>query len=235
VVSFFDSIPQPPPPEPPRWHRPAWARPDTVIPGSVLAELMLIRTEHVAVAIGSVRSYPNGFEFTVHARMRDVDQAMRMGADPFHWHRRGPGAQAPDETLRLGILYADGRRAATTGGGRCYAHGPDADDGQLVLQQNGGGGNERAWDQGFWVHPLPPEGPVTLVASWLAYGVTETRAELDGNAIRAAAARTITLWPDDPDAEPGISWQTSTITAGESGTSSADAGSAQTAGDIDGS
>ena len=67
-MSFFDSIPQPPPPpEPVRRARPAWMQPDEVIPGSVPGEVILIRTGQVAVAIGSIRAYPNGFEFTTHA------------------------------------------------------------------------------------------------------------------------------------------------------------------------
>ena len=37
------------------------------------------------------------------------------------------------------------------------------------------------------MYPLPPEGPVTFVASWLRHGVAETRVELDGAAIREAA------------------------------------------------
>src|SRR5262249_60544890 len=68
-MSFFDSIPQPPaPPEPVRRRRPVWMRSDVVIPGSVRAEVVLARTGQVAVAIGSVRAYPNGFEFTLHTR-----------------------------------------------------------------------------------------------------------------------------------------------------------------------
>ena len=48
-MSFFDSVPQPPPPpEPVRRHRPVWMRSDAVIPGLVPAELMLVRTEQVA-------------------------------------------------------------------------------------------------------------------------------------------------------------------------------------------
>ena len=117
----------------------------------------------------------------------------------------------PEQALRLGVLYADGRRTATNSG-----HSPcaDADDEHLILQQNGGGGNQLAWDQVFWVHPLPPEGPVTLVTSWLEHGAPETRAELDGNAIREAARRAVVLWPDEPDAEPAGSWRTQTVAAG---------------------
>ena len=40
---------------------------------------------------------------------------------------------------------------------------------------------------------MPPEGPVTVVASWLRHGVAETRAELDGAAIREAAERAVIL------------------------------------------
>ena len=63
----------------------------------------------------------------------------------------------------------------------------------------------------FWVYPLPPEGPVTLVASWLEYGVAETRAELDGTAIREAAGRAVVLWPDEPDPESRSAWHSGRI------------------------
>lgn len=115
-MSFFDSIPQPPPPpEPLRRPRPAWMQPDEVIPGSVPGELMLIRTGQVAVAIGSIRAYPNGFEFTAHVRMHGKDENEAGWHDPFDRHGRR-GRQSPGDVLRLGLLYADGRRGATTGG-----------------------------------------------------------------------------------------------------------------------
>jgi hypothetical protein len=160
-------------------------RPDTVIPASVPADLLLVRTDQVAVAVGSVRAYPNGFEFTVHTRLHRVDREVDLSGDPFSWHRRFRGAHGRSDALRLGVLYADGRRTATTSP---RERGDDSSD-QLVLSQQGGGGSARRWDQNFWVHPLPPDGPVTLIASWLEHDVTETRAELDGAAIRAAAGR----------------------------------------------
>jgi hypothetical protein len=213
-MSFFESIPQPPAAEPVQWHRPAWVRSDAVIPGSVPAEAVLVRTEQVAVAIGSVRAYPNGFEFTVHVRLRREDETSWPGhADPFQLHRPRRGTRGDDDRLRLGILYADGRRAATTG--EHYSPSDDDDDRRLVLQQGGGGGGGRSCDWEFWVHPLPPVGPVTLVASWLRHGVAETRAELDGAVIREAARRAVILWPEEPEAEPDIAWTAGTITAGQ--------------------
>jgi hypothetical protein len=213
-MSFFESIPQPPPPpEPVRQRRPAWMRSDAVIPAPVPAAVVLIRAERVAVAVGSVRAYPNGFEFTVHIRQRLDDEAGWAGhSDPFDRHRPRPGTASNDDQLRLGVLYPDGRRAATTG----PRHWPsdDDDDGRLVLQQGGGGGSGRSQDWDFWVHPLPPDGPVTLVASWTEHGIAESRAELDGAAIRAAAGRAVTLWPQEPEFEPGGAWTSHTITAG---------------------
>ncbi len=184
-MSFFDSIPPPPPPpEPVRQRRPAWEQPDAAIPGSVAGDLILIRTGQVALAIGSVRAYPNGFEFTAHVRMRGDDQDEPAWHDPFDRHGRRR-TRTPGDALRLGLLYADGRRAA------------------------------RRWDDEFWVHPLPPEGPVTFAASWLEYGAAETSAELDGSAIRQAAARAVILWPEEPESElgGGHAWRSQRITA----------------------
>jgi len=63
-------------------------RSDAVIPGSVPAEVMLIRTGQVAVAVGSVGAYPNGFEFAVHVRLRREDETSWPGhSDPFERHR----------------------------------------------------------------------------------------------------------------------------------------------------
>jgi hypothetical protein len=215
-MSFFESIPRPPPPEPARFEQPAWERSDAVIPGSVPGEVLLARTERAAVALGSVRAYPNGFEFTLNVRLRDEDE-FGLGADPFErpWRRRDP--QAAEDQLRLGILYADGRRAVTDG----LSWPDDANEsGELVLLPMGSGGGERSWDGDFWVHPLPPDGPVTFVASWLRYEMAEVRAELDGTAIRAAAGRAVILWPEAPPGDPHVGRRTQTLIAdgpGESG------------------
>jgi len=210
AMSFFDSIPAPPrPPEPVRRPRPAWEQPDAVIPGSVPGELILIRTGQVAVAIGSIRAYPNGFEFTAHVRTRGADEDEPVRHGPFDRHARR-GKETAGDVLRLGVLYADGRRTATTSH---WWPGEDADPGRLVLHPGGSGGNARRWDGGFWVYPLPPEGPVTFVASWLEYGVAETRAELDGSAIRAAAGRAVILWPEEPESESGgYAWSSQRVT-----------------------
>ncbi len=126
-----------------------------------------------------------------------------------HGRRREPNAG-----LRLGVMFADGRRAAAPGARP--RPGDDAGAGRLVLMENGGGGSARTWDGNFWVSPLPPDGPVTFVVSWPERGVAETRTELDGAAIREAAGRAVILWPEEPEFEPGdrYAWRSQVVTRG---------------------
>lgn len=209
-MSFFSSIPQPPPPEPIRQPQLAWMQPDAVIPASVPGELLLIRTDQVAVSIGNLCAYPNGFEFTAHVRMRGQDHRDLGWHDPFgRFGPPGPQQSSSEDFLRLGLLYADGRRGATTGG----PWGPDDPQG-LILLPGGAGGSATRWDGKFWVHPLPPQGPMTFVAAWPKYAVAETHAQLDGSAIRAASGRAITLWPEESEiGASGAGWTSHTLTA----------------------
>ena len=75
-------------------------RQDAVIPGWSSAGLLLIRTDDVAVAVGGVRGYPNGFEFTVHVRLRQ--QGFVWGTGPFDSLADPRTARAPEQALRLG-------------------------------------------------------------------------------------------------------------------------------------
>jgi hypothetical protein len=51
----------------------------------------------VAVAIGSVRACPNGFEFTLHTRLRHEDETGPVTADPLERHGRWRGRQVPGD------------------------------------------------------------------------------------------------------------------------------------------
>jgi hypothetical protein len=157
------------------------------------AALSLIRTDEVAVAISGLRAYPNGFEFTVHVRVHHED--LPWGMSPTDSIADLRTRQAPDKALRLGVLYADGRRASTIS--RHSQAGDEASGEHLTFLEVGRGGTDRQWNGDFWVHPLPSDGLVTFVASWLLYGVAEARAELDSSTIHEAAGRAVILWPDD--------------------------------------
>jgi hypothetical protein len=193
-MSFFESVPEPPPPPSEGHGDPAWHRPNGVIPRVAPAALSLIRTDDVAVAISGLSAYPNGFEFTVHARIRHED--LPWGLPPTDSTADPRTRQAPERALRLGILYSDGRRASTAS--HHPGTGDDVGGEHLTFLEVGRNGTDRQWNGDFWVHPLPPDGPVTFVASWLLYGAAETRAELDSSVVREAAGRAVILWANDP-------------------------------------
>lgn len=123
------------------------------------------------------------------------------------------GGAGVDERLLLGLEYSDGRRTSTLDAG-FGGLGPTSGD-HLVLMQNGGSGAETSFDETYWVAPLPPDGPVAFIVSWSAFGVPESRLELDGGAILVAASRSRTLWPPQrvesppeptPPARPTSGW-----------------------------
>jgi hypothetical protein len=196
-MSFFDDTPERLPPRSDQPGYPAWRRPNGVMPGLAPVGLLLARTDEMAVNVGNVLGYPNGFEFTVNARLRNNQFVWgKSPIDPLADPRTG---QLPELALRLGVLYADGRGARTS------SHRPipvdEADGKDLVLREVGTGGTDRQWDGRFWAHPLPPAGPVTFVVSWLLYGVDEARTELDSSVIHEAAERAVILWPEEPAAD----------------------------------
>jgi hypothetical protein len=100
-----------------------------VICGSAQADLLLIGTDKVAVAVSSVRAHPNGFEFTVHARLRP--ETLQWGIGPLDPLAEMRTRLAPEKALRLGVLYADDRRAAMAirqAAGRAAILWPDEQD-----------------------------------------------------------------------------------------------------------
>ncbi|MFI6070741.1 hypothetical protein ACIA5C_04010 [Actinoplanes sp. NPDC051343] len=196
-MGFFDDRPlPPPPPEPPRRRRPVWDRPEAAVGGVAPGEFLVARSDEAAVAVSGFRAFPNGFEMTLTVLLRRDDQ-WRHGR-VFQQLHEGPepGAPLPDEFLRFGVLFADGT-SATNLGGRHIA--PDASVAPPMLMQRGGGGGGRRFDLGYWVWPLPPPGPMTLVVEWPARGITESRAEVDTQPILEAASRAIQVFDEDED------------------------------------
>ena len=191
-MSFFEDTPMRPRPR--RRPMSEWALPDGVIPGVIHIGLILIRTDELAVAVNSVAAYPNGFEFTVHALLHH--EQLAWGISPIDPSADAVTKQYPEQALRLGIQYADGRRARSNN----YQPMPvdDTDGEDLLMTETGSGGTGRQWGGRFWVHPLPSDGPVTFIASWLLRGVTEVSAALDSSVIHEAAGRAVILWPDEP-------------------------------------
>ncbi len=209
-MSFFESLPRPPRPEPvAEPPRPAWMKPQFMVPGSVAADLVLLRTDEVAVTLGLLRAYTTGFEFTadVHSHARRLHHGGMPGRRAFQEAEAEGG-------LRLGLEFSDGRRAEI-GTPRPYPDqvGPHT----LVVVPAGSGGSDCSWHGRFWVYPLPPPGPLAFVATWPDYAVAEARVELEADLLLSAAGRAIALWPEAPDGAPLLEATTGATTVDDRG------------------
>jgi hypothetical protein len=208
LSDFFEPPPESPVPEPQRYRTPPWfGAPGGTLPGVVAVERVLAQTDGVAVCVTRFAGYPTGFEFDVvtmgAAGQDDVDPLV------FHHHHRGRRGAAdgiPPEVLRIGVQFSDGSKATNTGG---FHHDRQPPAGPVMHPRGGGGGGGR-WSHTYWVWPLPPPGPLTLVCEWPAVGIAVTRSELDAKPILDAAARAQVIFsedhlPEPPDVDDGQS------------------------------
>jgi hypothetical protein len=131
-MGFFDDAPQPGPDEP-RPHGYPWSRPAAVrFPAVGASGLLLARTSAVAVAVTAVWAYPEGFEFWVEAQFREG--------------RPRPDELPDEESLRFGVQFADGRKAASAG------RLPDpagSEEAGLIMSPRGFGGGFRHQDRSY--------------------------------------------------------------------------------------
>ena len=148
---------------------PAWLRaPQGVFPGVLALELVLARTEKVAIAIPRVYGYPEGFEIELRvisgADGAELDSRLYRAGRAGHLDLDDRGLPPP-EMLRFAVEFADGSRVTNTMPVAKDLHvKPDGP----VMHAQGGGGGAGNWRQFLWVWPLPPAGALTFVCEWPA-------------------------------------------------------------------
>lgn len=169
--------------------------------GVVATQLILARNEDAAVFVTRLAAYHCGFSFEAHLFTREEREY--DGFELLH-RRRKPGEPPPDELLRLGIEFSDGRRAANVGSimsGSSFAaiaiddeaREPDPEK-DISFMSGGGGGSMTHTRTDYWVWPLPPPGRLRFICEWPAYGIGESAAELGADEIREAAERARPVW-----------------------------------------
>jgi hypothetical protein len=160
-------------------------KPENELPTALPMNRLLSRTPDLAVALLGLQAYTTGVAFELVARARgleDPEADNRLGE--IFWGRSG------NTQFLLGVEFADGRRASSLPfPGR---------SGDIVFHQGSGSGGETAVDQEWWLSPLPPDGPLLVVARCPEIGLEETVVELDGTAIRRAGESAVVLWPYEP-------------------------------------
>jgi hypothetical protein len=204
---FFDSLAftpaRPTSARAPSW--PTWRRPEVVLPGVAVGERVLARTNRAAVELGCIWGYPNGFEVEINVRLRRIEPGVQMPDQHLltlcHRARlRGeaPPKHIPDDFLRFGVLYADGRAASNMDPRALPPTDVEPDTPILVPVLISGGGPLRRLDMRYWICPLPPQGQLTFVCEWPIHEISETRTEIDAQPILDAADRSIKLWSEEP-------------------------------------
>jgi hypothetical protein len=196
VSDFFE--PPPPPPEPEReYHPPPWLAPPPNILGAVVPlQLLLARRDALAVVLEGATAYSTGVELALSVRRPRGRTALEEPPLGLHCRYRG---ELPDDVLRFGIQFADGRKATSIRG---FPVRPDEEPSHPVLVPRGGGGGGSRWDYAFWLYPLPPPGALAFVCEWPSEGIELTREEIDADVIRDAAERATVLW-EDRGSRPG--------------------------------
>ena len=165
--------------------------PENEIPVAVPLNTVLARTDDVAIALQRLSVYTTGVSFELVVRVRpDTAGAWGRDLNELFWGH-GPGG-VPGRFL-LGVEFADGRRASSLSG----RHGPGAGE-EIVFTQGGGSGGMASVEQSWWLHPLPPAGPLRFVLRCPELRIDERSVVLDGAAIQSAARDVVVLWPWSP-------------------------------------
>lgn len=191
-MSFFEPPPPPEPEEP--FRQPVWLGPPGNEVGiAVPLNLLLARTDDVAVSLLCATAFSTGFELAGTVRTREQLDTLHE-AFVMH-HRPGRSRELEPEFFRFGLEFADGRKATNLG--YPFHHDRrDADPSQPVLVPRGSGGGGNSWQMNWWVWPLPPPGPLAVVCEWPAQGITLVRHDIDAGTLLAAAAGVEQLWPN---------------------------------------
>jgi hypothetical protein len=171
------------------WAPPAWDRPsEGTVPVVLAVDALVLRNDVVAVVIDRLEVYPNGFTINLLMRAdpRKVGELLEM--------LRPLG---PDRWPRVGVRFADGRRAERAPGIGSVSdlakdeHGVPVEPFISVRSRGGSTDGWRAW---AWVFPLPTDGPLDISVALEAAGLEESTITIDGTAVRAMAERAMVLW-----------------------------------------
>ena len=149
-----------------------------------LSSFLLARTGEAVVAVRGITAYSDGLHVAVVVLFADEvkSEDLTYSMNDFS---RSPGR------FRFGCVFADGR-AATSG----TRDAPVLESGggapSLVLLTSTATG--LMWSGDYWLHPLPPAGPLVIGCRWPDRGIPETLVEIDPAPLLSAAATSGSVW-----------------------------------------
>lgn len=149
-----------------------------------LSSFVLARTAEVVVAVRGITAYSDGLHLSVVVLFADETRTEDL-AYSLQEYSRSPGR------FRFGLAFSDGRQG--TSGSR---DSPDVErltDGvQLMLLGSVHSGLQ--WTGDYWLHPVPPAGPLVVGCRWPDRGIPETLVQIDPAPLIAAAASSRPVW-----------------------------------------
>ncbi len=148
-----------------------------------LSSFLLARTEEVVVAVRGITAYSDGLQISLVVLFADEQKA-----EDLSWSMRD-FSRSPGR-FRFGAVFSDGRSA--TSGTRDAPQVASPSEPSLVLRQTVPA--DLVWDGTYWLHPLPPPGPLVLGCRWPDRAIPETLVEIDPAPLLDAAATCGPVW-----------------------------------------
>ena len=186
----------------PTFVRPPWfGPPEGELGVSLPLAVVVGRSDNAVVALRDATAYSMGVALELVAAARGLRQAEAQTL--FHeQHFADPDDELPAAFLRVGLELPDGTRVSNLTGHRAFSMRPEQEpDAPLLVPSGGGGGSAGpghvTMSPAYWLWPLPPAGTLRLFVEWPRLGVALSSCELDGAAIRSAAAKSQPLWADE--------------------------------------
>ena len=168
-----------------RWYLkrvdPRHGAPDDESGALLPVRMRLLAAPGASIVLGNLIAYSTGLEFMLFIR-HDPDLDPSWGGCNHYYED-----DDPDQCLRFGLQFSDGSRVTSLDSRRRRAQKTPP---SFLLRETWPGGNAQRW----WVHPLPPAGPILLVLEWPVAARNRVTVQLDGDAIRAAASQSIRFW-----------------------------------------
>ena len=150
-----------------------------------LSSFLLVRTAEVVIAVRGITAYSDGLHLTVVVLFADEQKSEDL-AYSMNDYSRSPGR------FRFGCVFSDGRSATSGTRDAPVVETRDADAAGLLLLRSGAIGLQ--WTGDYWLHPLPPKGPLVLGCRWPDRGIPETLVEIDPAPLLTAAATSGPVW-----------------------------------------
>ncbi|MFJ3393230.1 hypothetical protein [Leifsonia aquatica] len=177
---------------------PRWKPSDLELPRLFPISEALAVTDTVAIVVMGARVYSDGVEILIERRIRRggrSEQEWQLA----QWSAHGLHGRPSAGRLRYGVALSDGQQVLLDTFAGFAGDDPQERSRHTLFPTNGSGGGTGhyyRYEDDMWLWPLPPTGPLQIVAQWPDEGVPEARVELDSAPLLDLAESVRPLWTE---------------------------------------